>query len=94
MCFEGHEVHDLQVRYPQFRQDVHVDGGHAEFVLPPLPALLPGGGPGSALVAEHGGLQSAVLPLHVEVRVQRDGEISVRHLQQGSVNTGRGVWQG
>lgn len=89
MCLEGHEVHDLQVWYPEFRQDVHIDGGHAELVLPTLSPLLPGGGSGGAPITEHGGLKSPVLPLHIEVGVQGDGEILVRHLQY-SVNTGKG----
>ena len=80
MGLEGHEIHDLQVRDPQFGEDIHVHGGHAELVLPPLSPLLPQTGPVSQ-VAEHGGLQPAVLPLHVEVGVQRDGEILVGHLR-------------
>ena len=79
MSLEGHEIHDLQVWYPQFREDVHIDGSHAELVLPPLPPLLPEARPVSR-VTEHGGLQSPVLPLHIEVRVQRDGEVLVGHL--------------
>ena len=79
MSLEGHEIHDLQVWYPQFREDVHVDGGHAELVLPALPSL-PSKVRPVGRVTEHGGLQSPVLPLHIEVSVQRDGEILVRHL--------------
>ena len=88
MGLERHEVHDLEVWYPQFGEDVHIDGGHAELVLPALPPLLPEAGPVSE-VTEHGGLQSPVLPLHIEISIQRDGEILVRHLQCTSLYT----WQ-
>ena len=80
MCLEGHEIHDLQVWYPELGQDVHVDGRHTELVLPSLPALQPLPRPGG-LVTEHGGDQSPVLPLHIEIRIQSDGEILVRHLE-------------
>ena len=57
MSFKGHQIHDLQVRHPELRQDVDIDGRHAELVLPPTP-LQP---QPPCVVPEHGGLQSGVL---------------------------------
>ena len=81
MSFKGHEIHYLEVRYPKLWQDVDIDGGHAELVLALPPALLPDGVGVTRHVTEHLRDQPRVSPLDIEVRVQGDGEILVRHLQ-------------
>ena len=75
MCLEAHEVHDLEVRDPELGQDVDVDGRHAELV-PDAPGLGEVAG-AAGEVAEQGGHETLVPPLHVEIRVQRDREVLV-----------------
>ena len=74
VSLEGHEVHDLEVRDPELGQNVDIDRGHGELV--PRRIVRAGG-----VIPKQGGDQSRVLPLDVEISIQCDREVLIRHLE-------------
>lgn len=80
MRFKRHQVHDLQVRNPKLGQNVHIHRCHGERLVGQT-GVLPRG-----CLTEETGDESVIPPLHVEVGVERDGEVLVRYLQRSRVN--------
>ena len=79
VSLEWHEIHDLQVRDPELGKNIHIDSSHAELLIAATcPAFV-----------EKCGNKTVISPLHIEIRVQGDREVFVRHL----VSTGLIGWE-
>ena len=72
MSFKRHEVHDLQIWNPQLRKNIHIDRCHTELFLFAV---------FSAFVKQSRN-KAVISPLYIEVSIQGDGKIFVRHLNK------------